>query len=353
MISPARWKRLLRGAALPAVLSMIAAFLVAGPTPALAANSMGPLGSAPAAATGPGEVSVAGGGLQHDQYVFWKGTEGGLWHTHWDGAWHQPTRIGVAGTIQSKPTAAITVTGIQYVFWEGNDNHLWEVKSTDNGSSWSLTDLHSNPLGSAPSAAVDGFGNVFVVWKGANNGLWWKFLNTNGWSNATEIKNSASGNGMGPLGTAPTIVSGFDSSSSSIYLAVWWRGTSPQFDLWGAAFNLANSGQWVGPTRVGFGPLNSAPAGAYSPSGGGWFGTYWTGIDGNLWFTAGSPFCEESNGLCDEPYGAMGSEPTAAGDDNGNVFVFWEGQDQNLWEGYFVSNSGENLWSPRPFQVEY
>jgi hypothetical protein len=332
------------------VASMLA---VASPPQALAATPVVTDG-APAAAT-----STRIGPNNHAyQWVFWAGANGYLWWTHWDGSWHQPQSTTQSGRLGSAPTVAISpLTGTIYVFWSSFDGILYEFSSTNGAQSWNgPTPLTlTNMLGSAPSATSDPLGRILVFWSGPNNDLYQDVWNPNGgWSGALLIP------GQGPLGGRPAAMSGWNSSVGSQWYMVSWMGQDGH--LWTTNFNLTSGGNWTQPGSCSqCGAIGSAPTIAYAPRGMagtlGWLGHYWAGsvpFFTNIWTHAPNNICA-TNTPCKLPYGQLGSAPSAAGDDNGNVFVFWEGTNGNLWEGYFdaAANNGAGVWSQKPFTVMY
>jgi hypothetical protein len=199
----------------------------------------GPMSSAPAA-------GVDGSG---NEYVFWENPSGGLEETEWNGsAWdgqHQVTVNGDSvGPLGSSPTVAVASNGDQYVFWAGTGTgDLWEAFW--NGSSWSgPKDLGDGPLASPPAAGVDGSGNEYVFWESTSGGLEETEWNGSSWGGAHQI--TVNGNSVGPLGSAPTVGVAPDGDQY-----VFWTGTGDA-DLWEAYWNGSS---WNGPVDHPFGPL--------------------------------------------------------------------------------------------------
>jgi hypothetical protein len=303
-----------------ALLIAVPVLAALNPAPAFAAE-MGPLGSAPSAATGP---QTSGG--NHYQYVFWQGTDDYLWEAYWNGSWQGPLRIGFNG-LNSPPSVTVTEDGVQHVFWRGNDGALWQ--GYYNGH-WNLQNLGCATLGSQPGVASDSLGDVFVFWAGSNGGLWERWFNsqTSTWSACQRDGN------MGTLGSSPTVYAFV--SGGVPKQEVFWKGSTSSAELWEA---LWTGGGWSGPTNLHNGPLGSGPSDAVSPDVP-VDNIFWQGADNNLWeFGVSGP---QKRG-----YGPLGSRPGAAGSDNGRIYVFWEGTDRNLWE---VSWNGSS-WSGQASQV--
>jgi CHAP domain len=247
-------------------------------------RGMGPLGSAPTVAVGPGTA-----GKYADQYVFWEGVDRRLWEAWWDGAWHGPKDLG-AGPLGSAPTAGVSAAGDQYVFWENTNRGLDEMWG--NGSSWGrphsirVAGRGMGPLGSSPSIAVHRNGNRQVFWTGTDGNLWEAWwagswhgpVNLRGgplrsppsaavspagrdyvfWSTRRQLR-EASGRGsswsrarigMGPLGSAPAAT-----VSRAGLPQVFWKGAGAAANLWQTYQDHTNPSSWVGPTDEGFGPL--------------------------------------------------------------------------------------------------
>jgi len=112
---------------------------------------MGPLGSAPSAAT-----------LSYGKEIdFWAGTTTTLWDGNWDSAsWNGvsltgPNSVGF-GPMGSAPTVAAQQPDGWDVFWVGTDSNLWEATSM--GAAWtsekSLGSLTVPPSSSAPPPAT-------------------------------------------------------------------------------------------------------------------------------------------------------------------------------------------------------
>jgi hypothetical protein len=263
-----------------------------------------------------------------NQYVFWQGTNGGLWEAYNNGSWHGP--IGFrAGTLGSTPTVAVSNTRYaysgshiyydQYVVWKGTDNRLWFLYW--NGKWNGPYSLGMGPLGSRPSISTDDAGVLTAVWRGTDNALWYAYSTTNpsasGWSGPHRA-------GDGPLGSMPSATGPVGGG----YVDAGWTGTGPGFDLWYHAEDgtLHN---------VGMGPLDSPPS-LVSVPGGSYRVGFWAGTDSALWSGEwryiATTHTLSTSGPGRIGLGPLGSAPMAAFEYN-TYYVVWQGTDRNLWEG--------------------
>jgi hypothetical protein len=138
--------------------------------------NVGELGSGPAVAVHPGgEVDV-----------FWRGLTGRLteaWCYNdcgYGGIWHQATIPG-GGTLGSTPAVASDAAGNQYVFWEGTDHGLWS-QSYGLGGWGEALPLNGGQLGSPPTAAVHADGQQDVFWEGRDGRLWETWGSADHWN---------------------------------------------------------------------------------------------------------------------------------------------------------------------------
>jgi hypothetical protein len=317
----------------------------------------GPLGSPPAAATGP---QIDG---PHAQFVFWDGSgadgcqPGGLCETYWLGTWSPPIDLHqYSGTMGSQPAVAVGENGQENVFWQGMDDNLWGAYwngswhgpicfTCKNSAGQGGTAVSSNGLlGDYPAVAVDSKNDVYVWWEGADRNLWEKFWTpSGGWDKAQEVKNEGGGH-MGPLGGPPTAGIETGPGGNGVYEEVFWQGTDgmPWFADWDGL-------RWVGPYQNYPDPvMGTYPSLAYRPNGLGVMSLFWAGTGtggaappyGALWY-AGTPACEPPATECSQPtYAPMGSAPSAAGEDTGNIYVFWEGDNGYLWKGVYGYGQG-------------
>jgi hypothetical protein len=122
-----------------------------------------------------GPSAVADG--QHRIDVFYRGLNGHLWTSWWDGGgqwWSAPTDLGGV-ELSSEPAA---ITGGPHgtdVFYRGPNNHLWTSWWPDQpgGQFWSApVDLGGEALTSAPTAVARSAQRMDVFYRGPNNHLW-------------------------------------------------------------------------------------------------------------------------------------------------------------------------------------
>jgi hypothetical protein len=275
-------------------------------------------------------IAIDGGG---DQYIFWQGTNGGLWEAYNTGSWKGPLNIGQMGALGSAPAVAVN-QGIQYVVWQGENAHLW--LGYWNGSSWvGPCSLPEGVIGSAPDISLSSGGELDVVWEGTNGALWYAYSSNSpscsGWSGAISL-------GDGTLGSAPS-VSMYTGSLDAI-----WTGTSPQNDMYYLAGPPNNSLY-----NVGDGPLGSQPSLVDEPDNIKY--GFWAGQDGGLW-TGGfkyqtGTFTNEGHAELTQTDGAslgpLGSAPSAAFG-AGGYYVVWQGENNGLWEAT-CNPLGNNCWT--------
>lgn len=240
------------------------------------------------------------------------------------------------------------VAGTQYlyVFWQGADNNLWSqtVKAAGVGTA-TITVSSVNaapvvvpgmgPLGSKPSATYvsAGFGvpsgataGLGVFWKGSDGNLWWVNIPVTaatGVVGAFPTGPSVIG-GMAVLGSEPTASS---DAAGNVY--VFWQGSGNNTRVW-EAWHGSGSTSWSStPNDLGAwsGNTGSAPTAAVSPTGTQF--VFWQGQDSNLWY-------EWYNGAAWQgPVsvgdGPMNSKPAVAFSSGGGIAVFWKGTDLNIW----------------------
>jgi hypothetical protein len=137
---------------------VLAALALAAVVTAIAVPAAQPAAAASAPWHGP-NPSIAVDNYS-DQFVFWKGTDGGLWEAYNDGSWHGPIGLHQMGILGSPPSVAVSSTqttnnGLpyQYVVWEGTDRNLWLAYW--DGSWHGPAKIGFGPLGSQPSVSVN------------------------------------------------------------------------------------------------------------------------------------------------------------------------------------------------------
>jgi hypothetical protein len=268
---------------------------------------------------------AAGTDAAGDQFVFWQGTDGGLWEKSFSYStkqWSSPAPIEPANTLSSAPAVAVHADGEQDVFWMGTDGNLWEAWRAN--SRWNgPLNLGAGSLGSAPAAGTDAAGDQYVFWQGTDGGLWEKSFSysTKQWSTPTPIEPANT------LSSAPTVAVHAGGERD-----VFWRGTDS--NLWEAWW--ANN-RWNGPLNLGAEPVGSAPT-AGTDAAGDQF-VFWKGIQGGLWEKSYSYSARQwSLATLIEPANTLNSAPTVAVHADGERDVFWKGTDGNLWEAWWADN---------------
>ncbi len=277
-----------------------------------------------------------------DQYVLWKGQDGNLWFTVWNhttATWTTAAAVAGQGPLGSEPTVTFNPgsTGPAFldVFWQGADNNLWmTVGSIASAAApatitWTSPSVVAGmgPLGSKPAATYVTGGaqaGLYVFWKGADGNLWSV--------HSTAIAEATTGvptwpasptviPGNGPLGSEPS------ASSNGLDVFAWWQGSGNNTRVWEAWYNHTTAA-WSGPIDLGAwsGNTGSAPIASVDASGNEF--VFWQGQDSNLWY-------EWWNGGTWQGFnyvgqGPMNSKPavTVAA---GNVWVYWKGTDANIW----------------------
>ncbi len=169
-----------------------------------------------------------------------------------------------------------------------------------------------------------GPGQQDVFWKGADANLWEAVWN-NGWHGPSRI-------GMGPLGSAPSVVTNPARNEDDVF----WKGTDN--NLWEAYWSYGSG--WHGPNDLGMGPLGSAPSVTVWPNG--QQDVFWKGADNSLWEAVWN------NGW-HGPYrigmGPLGSLPTVvANPARSEEDVYWKGADGNLWSAVWSYSSSWPGW---------
>ena len=96
---------------------------VTAEVPAIA-TSWQPAASLGAAPVGTPHAASWGVG---DTDVFWRGSDGGLWHEWYSNGWQGPQELSPSGTMASDPYPVSWGPGNLEVFWRGTDGNLWQV----------------------------------------------------------------------------------------------------------------------------------------------------------------------------------------------------------------------------------
>jgi spore germination protein YaaH len=254
-------------------------------------------------ASDPHPVSWGGGRID----LFWRGQDGQLWHQcDCGGAWRPVESLG-DGPLASDPVPVSWGSGRLDVFWKGADGNLWHTGY--NGVSWTAPQMiGAGPLGSDPQPVSWGPGHLDVFWHGLNGGIWHTY-SADGvtWSGAKSL-------GYGPMSNAPTAV-----SSQVGVVDLFWRGNNGQ--LWHAFY----SNGWHGPESLG--GVNVGQPSAVSRLTGA-IDVFWTGTGGSLdhKFYSGGWYGPFSMGD-----GPLGGSPFASTWGGGHIDVFWKGADGGLW----------------------
>ncbi|MHB8717869.1 MAG: hypothetical protein ACYDAC_03110 [Candidatus Dormibacteria bacterium] len=263
---------------------------------------MGPQGLGGHLASDPSAVSPSPGVVD----VFWKGTDGALWHSWYNSGWAGPDRLG--GTLATAPQAVTPDPGVVDVFWRGPDQsvmHAWFNQGWNAAQS-----LAAGGAGDgAPFPVSSSPGIVDVFWKGADGNLWHIYF-ANGWNPLSSL-------GDGPLGSDPAPVAWVNG-----HIEVTWRGTDG--GLWEGVYAPADG--WLGPRNLESSGVTSAPV----PSSWGMGATdvYWQGADGGLWHH----WFGRSEGIA---AGTLGSPPHVVTTGEGTVTVVWKGTDGGLWSAWY------------------
>lgn len=138
------------------------------------------LGGGPLAGD-PIPVSYAPGQIK----VLWRGMDGNLWSDDYSGSWQSPTFTGGTG-VQLNPAAISAQTGEVEVFWKGLNSFAQELSWS--GGTWAeQAQLPSGPIESAPGASVSKPQTIDVFWVGQDDGLWHDWGYTTGWAGPQQL----------------------------------------------------------------------------------------------------------------------------------------------------------------------
>jgi hypothetical protein len=247
-------------------------------------------------------------------------------------------------------TSTSDSSGNDFVFWKGLDDNLWMAVYSAPTSSWSgaVAVPGAWPLGSEPSAttvSISGNEYVYVFWESPSAGLAYTYglVTPGSGGSPTSVGSFVNGlsiGGLAPLASAPSAT--YVAVGGQKGIDVFWMGTDG--NLWSAILSGAGGALSLssGPTKIGDGPLGSAPS-AGSDAGGNVF-VFWQGTGNNThvwegWYSASS---STWLGPIDLGFwtGNTGSAPSVAIGAYGRQYIFWQGQDRNLyyayWNGYWT-----------------
>jgi len=188
---------------------------------------------------------------QHQQVVFWKGTDGNLYEQYWvsGSGWQYPSEVTSGGahmgTLGSDPTATYSTSGHQQlVYWQGTDGKVWGTSWA--GSGWAAANNTINQvIGSRPTAGYDSAQNqILLFWQGTSSDSTQYTLheayNNGSWNLVNPVPS------MGSLGSSPTV--GYDSYQNQ--QLVFWKGSAD-----GKLYEAYWHTNWNGPTPAVTGPL--------------------------------------------------------------------------------------------------
>ncbi len=261
-----------------------------------------------------GDPSAVSWGPGHID-VFWKGTDTQLWHVYYADGWHGPERLG-GGPLGSPPHADTDQLGSIDVFWAGTDGNLWRMGYA---GGWSVVprDLGGGPLASDPQPVATATGAETVLWTGSDRNVWRMEAAGDTWRGPDVI------HADGDVRAAPSPV-----SWGGGHLDVFW----PRSDgsIWHSWVTGAG-GLWTGPVK-----LTDAAAASRMTSlsfGFGHLQVFWEDTAGNL---VQDEYANGWLGATDLGDGPIASPPAAVPGGDGFVDVFWRGTDPNasLWHDW-------------------
>jgi uncharacterized protein YvpB len=173
--------------------------------------------------------------------VFWKGTDGNLWHAWYLGGWSGPQSLG-DGPLAGAPQPVSAGYGHIDVFWRGTDSALWEAVYS---VGWSGPIGLGGSMSGDPAPTSPLLGNIEVVYVGAD-GLLWHDDYVDGWSGPADL-------GDGPA-TQPSAV-----SWGSGHSEVFWEGTDA--GLWHDWYQIGISSRTIPVPAISMGyPLDCEAA---------------------------------------------------------------------------------------------
>jgi hypothetical protein len=276
-------------------------------------NWSSPIGLGGSLASSPSAVVTTSNTID----VFYKGTNGDLWHRWKVGSnWYGPQDLGM-GPLGGPPRALGQPDGTVDVFWQGTDEALWSAHYSPGTQTWT----GATPLGGSfvrePWPVVSASGVVSVFLMGTDSNLW-EVQKTGGvWQAAVSL-------GMGPLGGPPAAIGHTDGT-----IDVFWKGTTGE--LFSTHYSSSTWSAWVDHG----GTMNSDPYPVQTVPG--TIDVFYTGASSNLyhsWLVSGTWFGPQSLGM-----GPLGSPPSAGSNTSGVVYTFWKGTDGGLWNAFYQSGT--------------
>ncbi|HTW97444.1 MAG TPA: hypothetical protein VMD59_01640 [Acidimicrobiales bacterium] len=353
-------RRLLAASSL-AVLAVAGPAVVAGATSAGQVPRGGAVASRPSQSTSSTGVSVASASDETgNDFVFWRGLDANLWMAIYSastGSWSSgPTPAPGVWPLDSEPSAAVaSVSGSEYVyvFFENNGTNLaYSYAKVTPGSGSSSTSVGAwspvigvsgmGPLGSPPAVAyapVGGQKGFDVFWEGTDGNLWSTDLS--GAGGTLGIASGPTKLGFGPLGSAPS--AGADAGGN---VFVFWQGSGNNTHVWEGWYSASNS-TWSGPIDLGrwTGNTGSPPTVAIGAYGREYL--FWQGLDGNLYDAYWNGYWTGWTYLGDGPLNSAPSAVVTSGITGytpaSSYIIVWKGTDLNLW--YVAYNYETSTWS--------
>ena len=222
------------------------------------------------------------------RYVFWKGTNGGLWEGYYNGTrWFGPINVDPGANMGSEPTVAVSASqhtggsnpsAYQFVFWKGAGSAHNLIEEYFDGSWHGPFDIGMGNVGGyilnqyAPSASWYDSTGIIVAWTGATDtNIWYTFTksptNTGSWSSPQK-----SSHGNVAVGSEPSVFGPLDS--------VFWADSGFQ-DLWWGALQGSSSHNYHD------GPLGGPPTSTAVPNTEcvcDDYYAFWQGATGGLWY---------------------------------------------------------------------
>ncbi len=327
--------------------SVLASLAVGGVASAAGASAARIARPHAAATTSVNPALTAAADAAGDQYVLWKGQDNNLWFSVYVASthtWTSAAAVAGQGPLGSEPSVAYNPgnggPAFLDVFWQGADNNLWmTIGSIASAAApatvtWTSPSVVAGmgPLGSKPVATYVTAGaqtGLYVFWKGADGNLWSVHSATVA-EGTTGVATWPTGPsvipGNGPLGSEPSAAS---DAAGDVF--AWWQGSGNNTRVWEAWYNHTTAA-WSGPIDLGAwsGNTGSAPTASVDPATGNQY-VFWQGQDGNLWYEWWNGGHWQGFNFVGQ--GPMNSKPAVAIGGTGTVSVFWKGTDANIWTG--------------------